>query len=257
MPGMSVLGKRVYAPDIGEFSMMAPHAMVKPSYAPYSRPRSAGYAPSRYKRSYRRYYKRSTVARVRKALDIEKKFFDTNISFNIDATGEVPATGQLCLIPQGVTEATRVGRKCTVKSIQARILMQYVPGADTVGCTTTYVYCVLDTQCNGAAAAITDVMTGNNLALALLNLDNSERFKILKKWIFKFQAAAGIQTAFGRDEQNIEWFKKCNIPLEFSSTTGAITELKSNNIFLIAGSDTSTDDEVVCSGTVRLRFTDL
>lgn len=218
------------------------------------------YVPRRFVPQQKKYYSRRKYGRQNalvKALDIEKKFFDTNISFNIDATGEVPATGQLNLIPQGATDSTRVGRKCTLRSIQARILMQYVPGADTIGCTTTYVYCVLDTQANGAAAAATDVLTGTNFALAMINLANSERFRILKKWIFKFQAAAGVQAAFGRDEQNIEWYKKLNLPLEFSSTTGAITEIKSNNIFLLAGSDTSTDDEVVCSGTVRVRFTDL
>ena len=32
----------------------------------------------------------------------ELKFFDTALSFTCDATGEVPATGQLALIPQGI-----------------------------------------------------------------------------------------------------------------------------------------------------------
>jgi len=48
----------------------------------------------------------------------ELKFFDTATSFSIDTSPEVPATGQLVLIPQGVTESTRVGRKCVIRSIQ-------------------------------------------------------------------------------------------------------------------------------------------
>ena len=50
----------------------------------------------------------------------ELKFFDTALSFTCDATGEVPATGQLALIPQGYTESTRDGRKATIKSIWIR-----------------------------------------------------------------------------------------------------------------------------------------
>lgn len=257
MSGMSVLGKRVYAPDIGEYSMMAPHAMLKPS--PYSsyRPRSSGYVAPRYKRYYRRQYGRSVAARVRKSLSIEKKFFDTAVAFTVDATAEVPTSGQWVLIPQGVTESTRVGRQCTIKSVQFRANLTYIPGADTLGCTTAYVYLVLDKQANGAAAAVTDVFTGTSMQTAMLNLSNSERFRILKKWVLKFQAGAGVSGAYGRDSQSIEYFKKCNIPVEYSSTTGAITELKSNNLFIIAGTDATADDEVNVSGTARLRFTDL
>lgn len=229
----------------------------------YGGRRSASSMPPRYRGTFRRsgYYGRytrgSAVARLRRGLDIEKKFFDTAISFNYDSTGEVPATGQLNLIPQGVTESTRVGRKCTVNSIQCRLNCIFTPGANTTGCTTQYLILVLDTQCNGAAAAVTDVFTSTTLSTAMINLANSERFKILKRWTFKLQAGAGVQTAFGQDQFQLEYYKKCRVPLEFSSTTGAITELKSNNLFFIAGTDTETDDLVQCAGTVRLRFTDI
>jgi len=59
----------------------------------------------------------------------ELKFFDTSLSFLFDTTGEVPATGQLVLIPQGVTESTRVGRKCVIKSVHLKGITQGVPGA--------------------------------------------------------------------------------------------------------------------------------
>jgi len=186
----------------------------------------------------------------------ENKFFDTTLGWNFDATGEVPATGQLCLIPQGVTESTRVGRKCVVKSIQLRAYMIYTPGASTAGASNAYFYVVLDKQCNGAAAAIGDVLTGTNMGSALINLANSERFVILKRFVNRFQAAAGIQTAFGSDTSTIDWYHKCNIPLEYSSTTGAITEIKSNNIFILAGTDTTSDDVIAIGGTCRLRFSD-
>jgi len=186
----------------------------------------------------------------------ENKFFDTALSFTCDATGEVPATGQLCLIPQGVTESTRIGRRAQIKSIQIKGRAQFLPSSGTVGSTLAYVYVVLDKQCNGAAAGVTDVMTSDQMSTNLINLANSERFVILKKFQIHLASAAGVSAAYSSAHANIEWYHKCNIPLEFSSTTGAITELKSNNIFLLAGAISSGDDLVGIDGACRLRFSD-
>lgn len=186
----------------------------------------------------------------------ELKFFDTTNSFTFDATGEVPATGQLVLIPQGVTESARVGRKCVIKSIQMRGICVNVPAAAATSATTCYMYVVLDKQCNGAAAAATDVMTSTNFSLSFHNLSNSQRFVVLKKFRWTFQPGAGVTTAYNNSERAYDFFKKCNIPLEFSSTTGAITEIRSNNIFLLAGSDGQSDDLVTLAGNTRVRFSD-
>lgn len=182
----------------------------------------------------------------------EVKFFDTPHTFSVDATGEVPATGQLNLIPQGDTESTRDGRQCTIKSIQIRGEMNFAPGAGAVGGTHVYMWLVLDKQCNGAAAAITDVFTSSSCIQNLVNLANSGRFRIIKKWVMPYNVGAGVTTAYVNVVKQIEFFKKCNIPLQFSSTTGAITEIKSNNLFLLAGS--SSDDLVAFQGQTRLRF---
>jgi len=185
----------------------------------------------------------------------EDKFFDTAISFTCDATAEVPATGQLNLIPQGITESTRVARKACIKSIHIRAQARFDPAATTFGVDSAYVYVVLDKQCNGAAAAATDVLTSTNIYTAMINMANSERFVILKRFVIPMQATAGVQGAFGKCMVPIEWYKKVNIPLEFSSNTGAITEIKSNNVFLIAGSGFD-DDLTNISGTCRIRFSD-
>lgn len=185
----------------------------------------------------------------------EVKFFDTATSFTFDATAEVPATGQLVLIPQGVTESTRVGRKCVVKSVQGRWDISYAPGAGASALTTVSLYLIQDKQTNGAAAAAADVFLAGTLSQAMHNLSNADRFVVLKKWNIVLQPMAGATTAYNNVMKHVEFFKKCNIPLEFSSTAGAITELKSNNIFLLAGAY-STDDLVTCAGNVRVRFTD-
>lgn len=52
--------------------------------------------------------------------------------------------------------------------------------------------------------------------------------------------------------RNGSFYKKCNVPLEFSSTTGAITEIRSNNIgvLLISAEGTAKFDS-----SIRIRFT--
>jgi len=183
----------------------------------------------------------------------ELKFFDTSLSFNFDNTAEVPATGQLALIPQGDTESTRDGRLAYIKSIQIRGQALYQPSSGANAADTAFLYLVLDTQANGAAAAITDVFTSNVMATNMLNLNNSARFRIIKKWVMNFNSGAGVTTAYNNVVKQIEYYKKCNIKMDWSSTTGAITEIRSNNLFLCAGMGPS-DDLVSFTGTCRLRF---
>lgn len=192
---------------------------------------------------------------VRAGMMPEKKFFDTALSFSVDATGEVPVTGQLTLIPQGDTESTRDGRKAVIESIQIRGSMLFTPGASATAATATNLWLVLDTQCNGAAAAWDDVFSGTAVtgASTLLNLNNSGRFRILKHWSHTWNPAAGATAAYNQSVKTLEYFKRCSIPVDWSSTTGAITEIRSNNIFLLAGA-TNTDDQVAFTGNARLRF---
>lgn len=182
----------------------------------------------------------------------ENKFFDTTLGFTVDATGEVPATGQLNLIPQGDTESTRDGRQCSIDSIQIKATVYLDPAAGA-GTSQACLMLVQDTQCNGAAAAAGDVMTGTNFSVNMINLANSKRFKIIKKWDMSFNPGAGVNGAIAPMIKYIKYYKKCNVPLEFSAATGALTEIKSNNLFLLASS-VATDDVIVVNGTCRLRF---
>lgn len=206
-----------------------------------------------YTRRVGNYGRYSAAAAALRGLLPEKKFFDTDLAFNIDTTGEVPATGQLCLIPQGDTESTRDGRKATIESVQIRGKLLYSPGAGANASCTSHMYLVLDTQCNGAAAAATDVFTTTDFWDAMIQLNNSGRFRILKHWVHTWNPPAGATTAYNTVIKQVEYFKKCSIPIDWNSTTGAITEIKSNNLFLMAGS-VGGDDLVSFDGTCRLRF---
>lgn len=185
----------------------------------------------------------------------ESKFLDTALAFSFDTTGEVPATGQLALIPQGDTESTRDGRQCTITSIQIKALLYFVPGVTAATASeVSYLYLVQDTQCNGAAADISDVFTGNNFNNNMINLANSRRFRILKKWKYVWNAFAGAVGTLPYQSKSLEYFQLCNIPMEYSGTTGAIGEIRSNNIFLLAGGANFVDDGVTVQGKCRIRF---
>lgn len=191
----------------------------------------------------------------------EIKFFDTALSFTIDATAEVPATGQLSLIPQGDTQSTRGGRKCVVTSINVKGNFVMVPAGAAVSAETVYLYLIQDKQCNGAAATVsgdTGIFTSANLSTANMNLSNSSRFVILKKWVVPLMATAGVTTAYNNSICPFDFYRKCNIPLEYdgAATTGAIGTIRSNNIFLVAGTSGITDDLVTVAGVARLRFAD-
>ena len=195
----------------------------------------------------------------------EMKFFDTALSFNVDATAEVPATGQLCIIPQDDTQSGRDGNKAFVKSIYIKGTMAYTPGASDNSSTGTVVwmYLMQDTQCNGVAATVGDansgIFTTSNMATAQITLANKDRFKVLKKWIVPLNVAAGVTTAFGQVVKPFECYKKVNIPLMYdaSASTGVLTSIRSNNIFLVAGlAPAAADDLVSVVGSCRLRFSD-
>lgn len=185
----------------------------------------------------------------------ELKFFDTDLAFSFDVTGEVPATGQLALIPQGDTQSTRDGRQAVVKSIQVYGYLSLAPAAAAAVSVIAYLYLVLDRQANGAAAAITDVFTSNDMGIALVNINNSGRFRILKRWAIEMNTPAGVSGAYNSYIKCLEFYEACNYLLDWSGTTGAITELRSNNLFLCAGAQGgAADDTVSFAGTCRLRF---
>lgn len=187
----------------------------------------------------------------------ELKVLDTALSFNFDATGEVPATGQLSLVVTGDTLANRDGAVIQAKSIQIRGNLQFVPAAAATSATSCYLMVVLDKQANGAAAAATDVMTGTNFATAMPNVPNKYRFKILRRLVYPMISAAGATTAYNNVVANVDEYIRFNTPIEmrYTASAGAVTDLASNNIFLLAGTDGNSDDAVSFTGTARLRFT--
>lgn len=187
----------------------------------------------------------------------ENKYFDTVGSSAIAAVAAVPTTiGQLNLIPQGTSESERVGRACVLKSVQLKGTVYMEAGVSGVAETIAYIYLVQDTQCNGAAAAVTDVFTGTDITQALVNMDNSQRFRILKKIAIPLQSQAGVTAAYNNVTKKFDMYKKVNIPLDFSDTNGSISTIRSNNLFLISGTSTANYSACTLNAACRVRFSD-
>jgi len=184
----------------------------------------------------------------------EMKFFDTTLSFLFDTTGEIPNSGQLTLITQGTGESQRDGRDVYIKSISIKGHMTLTPAAAATCSGNTHLFLILDTQANGEAATATTVFTSASFSVAHLNLANSQRFRIIKHWVHEWNPPAGATTAYNNVNQTLSYYKKCNIKVMINNTDGAITGIRSNNLFLMAGASAGIDDLVTFAGECRLRF---
>ncbi len=188
----------------------------------------------------------------------ELKFHDVALDDAvIAAAGTV--TGSVNLIAQGTTESTRIGRLCTLKSINWRYQIS-LPEVDAAATPppgdTVRVIMYLDKQCNGAAANSTSVLETADFQ-SFNNLANKNRFvKLMDKTVslnYLSLASDGAGVVSTADvTRNYTFFKKCDIPLEFDSTTGAITEIRSNNIGVLLISETGVS---AFQSQIRLRFT--
>lgn len=186
---------------------------------------------------------------------IEKKFYDTPLSLpaSTGVTSTTQATGQIAVgIAQGTSASTRIGQKIIIKSIQVKLNATLAAGATDTDI--VHVYLVQDTQTNGVQATYADVFdTSGDIGSEMRNMANSNRFKILKHFTFRLNADAGVAAAFGGDYQQDECFIKCNIPIMYNSNAGAITEIKTNSLFLLHGSNAGV---ATVTGNARLRYTD-
>ncbi len=187
---------------------------------------------------------------------MELKFFDLDLDdAAVSSTGTV--TDSINKIAQGTTEVTRIGRKCTIRSINWRFQVRLLAAANLTGGDVVRVILFLDKQCNGAAAGVTDILENSDFQ-SFNNLANKSRFRTLmdRTYTLNAQAGGGDGTA---NDANIEiitdsFFKKVNLPIEFDSTAGAITEIRSNNlgVLMISRGGTLSDFE----SKIRLRFSD-
>ncbi len=209
------------------------------------------YTPVR-RRGYSSKYRGVTVG--------ERKFHDIDVDNGaavISTTGNIQNSGTIAVIPQGTTEITRIGRKAVIRNINIR-WNAFIESGTNMGLTSAYFRMILywDKQANTATATVLQILESAHWN-SFRNLANGERFEIL---LDKFvpmicTAAAGNGTAndFANTIARGEYFKKCEIPIEYDASLGAITEITSNNICILLISQQAL---MKFESKVRLRFTD-
>lgn len=185
---------------------------------------------------YGRYNRPRSMGRGRRAsATVETKFKDGNYDF-----GAVAVTGELqnmVLVPQDTTESGRIGRKITLTSCSVRLMIE-LPETDDDHDTADILRVIvfIDKQANGATPACADILETATL-LAFNNLANKGRFRTLADRRYEISSSTGSGNGttdhFGAQRRYEELHFKLNLPIEYSGTTGAITEVKSNNLGIL------------------------
>lgn len=198
------------------------------------------------------------------SLGPEKKFHEMAYSADpISTTWAVlsHASGDsLNLVAQGLTESTRVGRRICIHNINMKYIL-HVPAATSLTAMhqSVRLALVLDTQTNGAIAPSDTVWQFDAAGfVSFRNLENARRYKILwiKTHVFNPSIAGGDTTNDSATQMRIGSFSvKKEVNIEYSADTGALTEVRTNNLFLMGVSSNSAPAAVL-TGRVRIRFLD-
>lgn len=201
------------------------------------------------------------------SLELKVADLDVN-SYNINTTGSVT----LLAVPTLGTDMTnRIGRKIQLKSVYVRGFMvidgnlSAPPGAQTTSSQQWRFILFEDRQPNGAAPALTAVLKEAHPA-SQLNLDNRDRFRILKDktWVvdpFLYSSTA-TSTLSGQANvtHQLKCYKKLNIESVFNGTNGGtILDISSGALYMLwVGNAASVVDgaDGTFRGTTRVRFLD-
>ncbi len=187
----------------------------------------------------------------------ELKFFDTTRAQTVVAATGTIMNNSLNLIVQGTDENERIGRKCTIVSLGMRgsfVLPATTAVANTSDRVRVIVY--VDQQTNGVTAAVTDILAAATID-NFYDLPNSGRFVILADYQTIINSKGGVgdgtTNLFVKTTEPFVLSVRLNLPIEFSGTGGFLTEIQSNNIGILA----ITESGFAAFGyTARVRYSD-
>ena len=199
-------------------------------------------------------YNRSSLMKSQAVVN-ELKFIDTTItSTQIASSGtKLPATVLTFLkIPVGTGPSERIGRQIRVKSVNAYLTI--TKAADLQATDVVRVLWILDTQANGSSPNVNEILASPNVN-SFRNMANSKRFVILSDKEITITAQNKENTVYSAVDKQMNFFKNLNSVIEYDSTVtnGALTTIRSNNIFMLAFSK---NDTAYIEGTVRIRYDD-
>jgi len=188
----------------------------------------------------------------------EKKYKDTDLNLVAVAQTGTNMSNTLLVIPNGTGESERIGRKINVRAIYFKGVVVLLNQASMTCANRIRIIVYLDRQCNGAAVTSTDLLQTAAID-SFYNLDNVDRFRMLHDKTFTLTSPSAVIPSAGTIQtgtamKNWKWSAMVNLPIEYSGTTGALTEIKSNNIgvFAIADANNFIELKYFC----RVRYTD-
>lgn len=186
----------------------------------------------------------------------------------VDSTESFATTwsfvGDLPAIVQGTTANTRIGNRISIRSIYYQFNINLPTTTNQGGGSFSYrLIWLVDHQTNGAQASINDVFAVPGTAPSIcstMNLTNSNRFKVLKdiRGSLNYNAAAynGMNNQNVTQKRFLKGFIKCNIPIEYSNTSGGVADIRANNIYLVFCAETVSASPTF-DRNVRYRYDDL
>lgn len=179
--------------------------------------------------------------------DKEYKFLDIHYPEPFTAIGSGGWSASLCLnvIPEGTGPSERTGRRVIIHGFSMNLMVhsdseyQAVssPVAQHWDVPAMRIAVVVDTQNNGALTTnALDVFHLNNSS-SFPNLLNKNRFRFILDKTFTVPTPSistdGVSVMTNGTQRQYSFRKAMRIPIEFSGTTGAQSEVRSNNIFVI------------------------
>ncbi len=208
----------------------------------------------------RRGYDRAGVGSYGKYIGArqEHKYIDTG--WNIDPLDvfSLSTTFSLNNIPAGTGESQRIGRKAVLRSFGIRFKIQLKSSASLLPNAVRFML-VLDKQANGTKALDSEILDNGVTQdfFAFNRLSNKNRFRTLVDRMYAFNRTAGVVAA-SADNLILDFvYKKLDIPVEFSGTTGVDTEIRSNNLLMVLFvEDIIGTADCEFQAISRLRFTD-
>ena len=185
----------------------------------------------------------------------ELKYYDTaDTSATAVATAGIIRNDSLVDgITQGSGPSGRLGNRILVKKVlfnySGHITSTATPGD---ACDILRFMIVQDKQCNGSAATVGEVLESANMN-SFNDLETSSRFKILYNKFHVMNTFGAYSTQNSRSYIHFQGAIDCNIPVQFSASTGAVGDVSTNNIFVLAISE---NGEAIIDGQLRVRYLD-
>lgn len=199
--------------------------------------------------------------------NVERKVFDIDPATSACTTGGT--FNNMCIPQLGSDMTNRIGRKITIKSLYIRGFLELQTASTPTspeGAEAQQARLIVfwDTQPNGSNPAVTDILKSAT-SYGQLNLNNRDRFKIIKDKTFVFDpffyntTATQSVAAWGKTIHQFKIYKNCNLEVIFNAnSTGAVGDIASGNLCMlwIGSTSVGTDLNVQSFFTSRVRFVD-